>query len=677
MRSFKGLRAIYLIILVALTVNIANSQSLPTANEIADEMGLGWNLGNTMEAIGGPTNWGNPLPTQQLMDSVKAAGFGTVRIPAAWDIYADQNTLEIDPDWMAHVKEVVDYCIDIDLYVVLNIHWDGGWLEHNVWPQYQDEVNRKQADYWGQIATVFRDYDERLLFASTNEPAINDQYGTYFGQERMDVLNSYHQTFIDTVRSTGGNNASRTLIVQGPRTDIELTYEVMTTMPTDHIEDRLMAEIHFYPYQFTLMTEDQDWGNVFYYWGQDNHSTTDTERNSTWGEEAFVDSVFDLMKSRFVDNDIPVILGEFGAMKRMHLTGDVLSRHIQSRRTYYEYVVAAAKQRGIIPFPWDTGYQGNNTFTIFDRHTGEIFDLGLLNAIRSGWGMEKLEGDTSLVQPPDESQALKILVSEKDFTWGQVELDVLRQDMTSYESITVRAYVNGETDYVSEGTTNYGWLSLNLVTMSPVDDEWIWREASLGDLTFNEWENYTVPISDDEEEEGALVPAVADNVTSFALQTYSEGYRGTIYVDWIVFNGKDGTADTVYNFEMLVPGGGGGNVEAVTTIPTDEVENDDEWKTATTTIYEPTSAQTRSPQVRPGTLRTAMSNGFVRANWVAQSSGPAQVSLKNLQGRTIFSRSFDATAGTNTLTIPANYSGMLIVEINQGNKRLINRVISY
>lgn len=222
----------------------------------------------------------------------------------------------------------------------LHSHWDRGWLEENITPAAQDEVNRKQGAYWHQIAMAFRDYDHHLLFAGANEPAVQDPHGTDFGADRMAVLNSYHQTFIDTVRAAGGNNASRTLIIQGPRGDIELTHEVMTTLPTDHIEDRLMAEVHFYPYQFTLMEEDESWGKVFYYWGQNNHSTTDTDRNPTWGEEDYVDSLFDMMKTQFVDNGIPVILGEFGAARRMTLPREKLERHLLSRRTYYEYVVA-------------------------------------------------------------------------------------------------------------------------------------------------------------------------------------------------------------------------------------------------------------------------------------------------------------------------------------------------
>ena len=138
----------------------------------------------------------------------------------------------------------MDYCIKDSLYVILNIHWDSGWLENRVNKANQDQVNERQNAYWTQIANYFKDYDEHLLFAGANEPNVEDAAG-------MSVLLSYHQTFIDAVRATGGNNSSRTLIIQGPSTDIDKTNNLMNTMPTDQIADRLMVEVHYYtPYQF-------------------------------------------------------------------------------------------------------------------------------------------------------------------------------------------------------------------------------------------------------------------------------------------------------------------------------------------------------------------------------------------------------------------------------------------
>lgn len=357
---------------------------LPPAKAVAQEMGVAWNNGNSLEVPKDPLAWGNPLPTQKLIDLAKASGFGTIRLPCAWDSHADASTGTINPAWLAQVKTIVDYCIKNNLYVVLNSHWDGGWLEENISSAKQAEVNRKQKLYWTQIANYFKSYDHHLLFAGANEPAVQDAYGTAFGADRVAVLNSYLQTFIDAVRATGGNNASRTLIVQGPHGDIELAKSAWTTLPKDNIAGRLMAELHFYPYQWALMETDADWGKVFWYWGKANLSTTDTERNTTWCGEAFVDSQFTILKRLFVDKGMPVLLGEFGAVKRTTLSGAALDRHVKSRLTYYEYVVSAARKRGIVPAVWDAGGMGNLTMTVFNRPAATVFDQGLLDAIKSG-----------------------------------------------------------------------------------------------------------------------------------------------------------------------------------------------------------------------------------------------------------------------------------------------------
>lgn len=357
---------------------------LPTAKQVATEMGVAWNIGNSLEVPKDPLAWGNPLPTQKLIDLAKSSGFGTIRLPCAWDSHADASTNTINAAWLAQVKTIVDYCIKNKLYVVLNSHWDGGWLEENISSAKQAEVNKKQKAYWTQIATYFKDYDHHLLFAGANEPAVQDAYGVAFGADRVAVLNSYLQTFIDAVRATGGNNASRTLLIQGPHADIELAKSAWTTLPKDKITGRLMAELHFYPYQFALMETDADWGKVFYYWGKANLSTTDTERNTTWCDEAFVDSQFNILKRLYVDKGMPVLLGEFGAMKRTNLSGASLDRHVKSRLSYYQYVVSASRSRGIIPAVWDAGGMGANTMTVFNRPSASVFDQALLTAIMNG-----------------------------------------------------------------------------------------------------------------------------------------------------------------------------------------------------------------------------------------------------------------------------------------------------
>lgn len=356
-----------------------NSGMSSSALEIAAKINIGWNIGNTLEATGGETAWGNPRVSNELIQLVKQNGFNAIRIPCAWNQYMENaTTAKIKESWLNRVKEVVGYCVQNDMYVVLNIHWDGGWLENNITPEKQLENNAKQKAFWQQIATHLRDYDEHLLFASANEPNVEDA-------QQMEILLSYHQTFVDAVRSTGGRNSYRTLIVQGPSTDIDKTNNLMHTLPTDEIAGRMMSEIHFYtPYQFCLMTEDANWGKRFYYWGKDYHSTTDTQHNATWGEEEAVKELFGKMKTQFVDKGIPVILGEFGAIKRTFLTGDDLQLHLDSRAYYLKYLMQEAKANGLLPFYWDTGSLGENTMTLFNRQNNTVFDQQALDALMEG-----------------------------------------------------------------------------------------------------------------------------------------------------------------------------------------------------------------------------------------------------------------------------------------------------
>ena len=144
---------------------------------------------------------------------------------------------------MARVKQVVDYAYSQDMYVVLNIHWDGGWLEEHPLYSYQAAVNQKQRNYWTQIANTFHNYDERLLFAGTNE--VHANYGTPT-TENITVQQSFNQTFVNAVRATGGNNASRTLVVQTLQHESCSTASTIFTLPYDTIASRLMVEVHFY-----------------------------------------------------------------------------------------------------------------------------------------------------------------------------------------------------------------------------------------------------------------------------------------------------------------------------------------------------------------------------------------------------------------------------------------------
>jgi len=339
----------------------------------------GWNLGNTLEAIPSEGSWG-PAATQSLINAVADSGFNTIRLPVAWDTHANQSTLQIDPAWMARVKQVVDWCYARNLYVIVNCHWDGGWLDNNIGDTPNPTVTQKMNAYWTQIANTFAGYDNHLIFAGANEPPADTA-------AQVATLMNYYQTFINAVRATSGNNTNRWLVIQGPHTNVDQTYDMVNTLPSDSTPGRLMVEIHHYPYQWTLMTQDEVWGKMFYFWGQGYHSPTMLDRNSTWGEEAYTDEQFGKMATKFVSQGIPVIVGEWGAVKRTgysDLTGTELNRHLASRTYFSKTITDKANALGLKPIWWDAGGTGSNTMWLFDRSTAAIIDPDNLNALTGG-----------------------------------------------------------------------------------------------------------------------------------------------------------------------------------------------------------------------------------------------------------------------------------------------------
>jgi aryl-phospho-beta-D-glucosidase BglC (GH1 family) len=344
-----------------------HAEDLPTASQVAGQITAGWNLGNALESQCGETAWGNPPITERLVNAVKAAGFNAIRIPAAWDCHADHSSMTIDAAWMARVKQVVDYAYGQGMYVILNIHWDGGWLEDHPASAFQSAANTKQRAYWTQIAGAFKSYDQHLLFAGTNE--VHANYGTPTSENNA-VQQSYNQTFVDAVRASGGNNASRSLLVQTYNTSPRHGLDFMV-LPKDTIPARLMVEVHFYdPWDYTLNEK-----GPCLYWG----APYPVQKNCTWADQSYVDKLFAQLKAKWVDQGVPVIMGEYGVAMRPKLDLD-------SRQYYLRYINQAAALNGIKTFYWDNGAQpgSGKAFALFNRSTGAIVDPGALEAILSG-----------------------------------------------------------------------------------------------------------------------------------------------------------------------------------------------------------------------------------------------------------------------------------------------------
>ena len=400
-----------LVILTVLLYSTVSFSQLPNAAAIAGKMYPGWNLGNTMEGggtdnvytnnggLGAECAWQGTTTTQQIIDFVAAQGFKSVRIPAAWvmgHITDGEEGMTIDATWMARIKEIVDYCINANLYVILNDHWDGGWIQgtfkKDISAAALEKNSAKMKRLWSQIAEVFKNYDEHLLFAGLNEPEAETEAQTQ-------ALMTYEQAFIDAVRATGGNNASRTLVVQGPNTSIELSSKWLDVSQfNDPAVGALMVEVHYYsPPQFTGVWEGPNGDEPFYFWGTGNHVTSGSwsKYNATWGEEAYVREQFQMMKTNFVDKGIPVVLGEYGANWREFSNTAIQKKHDASIRLFHKTINEEAVKRGIIPYVWDINnpnrYGTGGIMCIIDRSVPKVFDSNSLEGIMEGcsaatWG---------------------------------------------------------------------------------------------------------------------------------------------------------------------------------------------------------------------------------------------------------------------------------------------------
>lgn len=352
-----------------------------TAKELAKAMYPGWNLGNTMEAgdmannftnaggLGAETAWQSTQTTKALIDFVKAQGFKSVRIPTSWVMghITDAENMTIDPAWLARVKEIVDYCISDGLYVFINDHWDGGWIEVEGFSKtsssYEavdetiiaDKVN-KLKKLWTNIATYFKDYNEYLMFAGLNEPFQEYSLFSTRHSELTPILERYNQAFVDAVRATGGNNAKRVLIVQGPSTNISSTVNYFN-MPTDTENGKLMVEVHYYePWDFCGSNATKD-----------------------WNADASVKTSFESLKTKFVNHNIPVVIGEYGANWQENTES-----HNDAIRRFFKSVVENAGNCGIVPFAWDINVVSYPNMSIINRTGLSVWNTPAMTGITEG-----------------------------------------------------------------------------------------------------------------------------------------------------------------------------------------------------------------------------------------------------------------------------------------------------
>ena len=677
----------------------ASAFALPKATEIFPKMGLGYNIGNTMEVPGNPTAWGNPFPDAAYVKAIKDAGFNTVRIPCAWNSHSSNGT--INAGWLDSVKTVVDLVINNGMYAILNSHWDEGWLEDHVFDgEGYDKtglvnssaaaVAAKQESYWKQIATKFAEYDEHLIFASANEPGVNDPWnggadnGQWaFDSKRMAVLKQFHEACIKAVRSTGGNNATRIVVVQSPRTEIDKAPLLSEQYPTDPAGDGYtMAEVHFYPYQFSLMTSgDEDWGKMFYYWEDKTpgNDAAHTCSGSALGSKTSIDNLFSGLKTRFFDKGIPVVIGEMGAVKRLDaLSGDNLKKHLEARAAWYGYTVAAAKKNGLVPCVWDTGDEGNGNFTIIRRQVnkfggkvGDITDVETLNAMREAYGQAALPGNTIDSTVKENTTILDgdmaLHVSYKTVQSDTVEVGTIRintsADWSKYVAVSFDMRVAGESagpcnDTSRDGCNEYGWANVVVMNMS---SSWTWNEVTLGDVSdFGTLKNHKIEFGDGA---GQLAFKDASKMNAFGIIVRGTQFTGDMYLDNLLLWKADGTADTLQNFNTKKP-----DIEGIAKGKLIKANDKGDWG-------EDTKSGICMPRVIVTTkMQVSVQPGIVNAMFTANKASRATATLLNTMGQVIAQQSFTANAGMNKVQLSTNFRGPAVLIVKQGSQKNVQQI---
>ena len=323
------------------------------ASKIIANMTIGWNLGNALDSQGSvETAWGNPMTTQEMIDAVAAAGFNTVRLPVTWYCRADKD-LTVKESWLVRVKEVVDYCYNNDMYVILNTHHETSWHVPNA--AKADEVETKFVHLWQQIAEYFKEYDEHLIFEGMNEPRVVGSAAEWNGgtTEERQIVSRLNNAFVETVRATGGNNETRVLLITSYGANSSRIAMYGVKVPNDPY---VGVSIHAYtPYAFTFNTKNEYDVKVW-----------DGSKNGD------IDTLFRDLNDIFLKKGIPVVLTEFGAENKTKLTGG--EDNLEARCQWIEYYITKAKEYGVPCVQWD-----NN----LNNGSGELF--GLLNRKTLEW----------------------------------------------------------------------------------------------------------------------------------------------------------------------------------------------------------------------------------------------------------------------------------------------------
>ena len=350
-----------------------------TAAQTAANIKIGWNLGNTLDAVGltwlgaNPSvsdmekAWGNPITSAANFAALKDAGFNAIRIPVSWSKAADQD-YNIREDWLARAAQIVNYAAENDMYIIINSHHD-----EDIFKFTNAQVEDSLAAFkkiWQQIASAFRNYNEKLIFEALNEPRTKNSTKEWSGgaAEEHNNLNRHYEVFIDVVRASGGNNNKRVLMINPYAASSEQIALSALVIPKDTVPDKIIVSIHCYtPYDFALNAR-----SPVNTWDKNNSSDTSPITS-------FIARAYDT----FLTRGIPVVFGEFGAMNK---------DNEEIRAQWAEFYVSAAMEKGIPCIWWDngvfTGGENVEKFGLLNRRDNTFaYPLvveGLMKGV-SGW----------------------------------------------------------------------------------------------------------------------------------------------------------------------------------------------------------------------------------------------------------------------------------------------------
>ena len=403
--------------------------------EIVEAMSPAWNVGNQLEASnsGTPseTAWVSTKITRELIHAVKEQGFKGVRIPVSYlsKIGSGPN-YTIDSSWLKRIKEVVDYCMEEDMYAIINMHGDGyytvtgGWLLCGA--ENQTEIKAKYQACWEQIAELFADYDEHLIFESMNE--VFDNTYSDPNAAKYANINDYNQIFVDTVRQTGGNNAKRWLLIPGWNTNINYTAgDYGFEIPTDTYKDssvsghRIMISVHYY----------DPWGFAV------EESPSKSGYTTTWGTDDEVKAMKDQLLRcyvKFVNKGYPVVIGEYGSIDK---------NNTESRVKYANELNRAARSMNMVPVYWDNGWNGNNGFGLINRATYAVTQPEIIAGIMSAYEGEP-DPAPVIINPITKDEALAVIYSTK--ADGAKTLVKTTADASMNGATQVRVYFDTASD---------------------------------------------------------------------------------------------------------------------------------------------------------------------------------------------------------------------------------------